>query len=148
MAIATVFSFAKLKILLGDGATPVETFAVFCGMNARSLKETKTFSEIDIPDCTNEDAIAAVGREVKSTDWSISGEGVLADEAIGAIESFFTASASRNMQIILYNSVGVPRVTKTGKGHLSTKDWSANRGEKVTMTVEIVADGALATVVA
>ena len=88
------------------------------------------------------------GREVKSTDWSISGEGVLADEAIGAIESFFTASASRNMQIILYNSVGVPRVTKTGRGHLSTKDWSANRGEKVTMTVEIVADGALATVVA
>ena len=148
MAQATTFSFAKMKILLSDGATPTETFTAFCGMNSRSLKETKSFSEIDIPDCADEDAIAAVGREVKSTDWSISGEGVLADEAIGAIEDFWNDSTSRNLQIILYDAGGVPRVTKSGRGHLSTKDWSANRGEKVTMTVEIVADGALTTVVA
>lgn len=148
MAQATTFSFAKMKILIGDGASPTETFSAFCGMNARSLKESKSFSEIDIPDCSDEDAIAAVGREVKSTDWSISGEGVLADEAIDVIEEFWSDATSRNLQIILYDSGGTPRVTKSGAGHLSTKDWSANRGEKVTMTVEIVADGALTTVVA
>jgi hypothetical protein len=147
MAQATTFPFSAMKVLLGDGASP-ETFSVFCGMNARSLNETKNFSEIDIPDCADEDAIAVVGREVRSTDWNISGEGVLADEAIDAIETFYSNPLSTNLQVILYDALDVARVTKSGRGHLSTKNWSANRGEKVTLSVEIVADGALVTVVA
>lgn len=143
MAQATVISYSKFRIKIGNGASP-EVFTAPCGLNARSLNQTKNMSEIDIPDCTDEDAPAAVAREVRSTDWSISGEGVLAAEAYDTWQSAWDTINSVNVMIEEEFPSSPPGlITYLGRAHLSTFNKGANRGEKVTVNVELVADGAL-----
>lgn len=142
MALATTLSFSKMRILLGDGASP-EVFTAPCGLNTRALRRTKNTNEIDVPDCSDEDAAAWVAREVRSLDWTVTGEGVLAVEALEAWEAFFVGTDSRNLQIIIEAGGSPGTITMDGRGHLSSLEYTANRGEKVGVSIEIVADGAL-----
>lgn len=143
MALATTYAFSKLKVRIGDGAS-TESFSTPCGLNARALQRTKTLNEIDIPDCDDEDAPAWIGREVKSLDWKVTGEGVLAAEALPLWEAMFEAGESRNVQIeILTVGVANDTISKIGRAHLSSYEISGNRGEKVGVTIELTGDGAL-----
>lgn len=145
MAAATTLKFSKFRVLLGDGASP-ETFDAPCGFNARALNRSKTLNEIDIPNCDDEDAPAWVGRDVRSLSWSVTGEGVLAEESIQMWEDFFDSTTSRNVriEIELPSTAGV--MAKVGLAHLSTFNIGGNRGEKVTVNVELQGDGELLAV--
>lgn len=144
MAQATTFTFSKVRVLLGNGASP-ELFAAPCGFNSRSLRRTKTTNEVDIPDCSDEDAPAWVGREVRSLDWNVTGEGVLAEESVSMWEDFFDSSTSRNVQVII-DGVGITGgdITLLGRAHLTSYEIGANRGEKATISIELSGDGELA----
>lgn len=144
MAQATVIGYSKFRILLGDGASP-EVFAAPCGLNTRSLDRTKTLNEIDIPDCADEDAPAWVGREVRSLDWTVSGEGVLSAEAVDMWESFFASTLSRNVRIEEEFIGSVGTITHNGRAHLSTFTLTGERGDKVRVNIELSGDGALVT---
>jgi predicted secreted protein len=144
MTQATTIKFSKFRVLLGDGASP-ETFTAPCGFNSRSLKRTKGTNEIDIPDCDDEDAPAWVGREVKSLDWSVSGEGVLAEESVAAWEDFFDSIESRHVQIEIEFPGSVGTITMNGSAHLTNYEVNAERGGKVQVSIELVGDGALVT---
>lgn len=144
MAQATTMSFSKMRILLGDGGSP-EQFAAPCGLNTRALRRTKNTNEIDIPDCADEDAAAWIGREVRSLDWGVTGEGVLAVEAIESWEAFFTGTTSKNVQIEIETGASPGTITLNGAAHLSSYEITANRGEKVSVSIELVGDGALVT---
>jgi predicted secreted protein len=144
MAQATTIKFSKFRVLLGDGASP-EVFTAPCGFNSRSLKRTKGTNEIDIPDCSDEDAPAWVGREVKSLDWSVSGEGVLAAEAVAAWEDFFDSIDSRHVQIEIEFPAPVGTITMNGSAHLTNYEVNGERGGKVQLSIELVGDGALVT---
>lgn len=143
MAKATVISYAMFRIKLGDGNSP-EVFSAPCGLNTRALNRLKNLSEIDIPDCTDEDAPASVGREVRSTDWNISGEGVLAAESVSVWEDAFNTIESINVLIEIEFPDSPPgTIMYTGRAHLSTYNITGNRGEKVTAQIELQGDGAL-----
>jgi predicted secreted protein len=144
MAQATTMSFSKMRILLGDAGSP-ETFSAPCGLNTRALRRLKNTNEIDIPDCDDEDAAAWIGREVRSLDWSITGEGVLAVEAIEAWEAFFTGTTSKNVQIEIETGGSPGTITMNGAAHLTSYEVTANRGEKVSVSIELSGDGALVT---
>lgn len=148
MAQAITIAYSKFRILLGDGASP-EVFTAPCGLNTRSLRRNKTTNEIDIPDCDDEDAPAWVGREVRSLDWSVTGEGVLAEQAVEAWEAFFDSTESRNVRIEMVfpsTASGSPgTITKEGRAHLTSFEVTGNRGEKVTVSIELSGDGALVT---
>ena len=144
MAQATVIGFSKFKVELGDGAAP-EVFTAPCGFNARALNQSKNLSEIDIPDCDDEDAATWVGREVRSKTWNVSGEGVLPEESIEEWEAFWESSTSRSVKVTL--EYPTTQVVKTGKGHLETYNQTANRGEKVGKNIVIQGDGALTVVI-
>ena len=145
MARATAISFAKFRVLLGDGAV-AEVFTAPCGFNQRSLSRTKGTNEIDIPDCADEDAPAWVGREVKSLDWAVSGEGVLAEESVAAWESFFDSTASRNVRVEIEFPGSVGTLTKEGACHLAKFELTGERGNKVMCSIELVGDGELVAV--
>lgn len=145
MAQATTLSYSKFRVLVGDGASP-EVFTAPCGFNTRSLNRTKELSEIDIPDCDDEDSPAWVGREVKSLDWNVSGEGVLALEAVPTWEEFYDSTVSRNVRIEMEFPGTVGVIILQGRAHLSTYEIGGERGEKTTVSVELTGDGALARV--
>lgn len=143
MAEATTIKFSKLRVLLGDGESP-ETFSAPCGFNQRSLNRSKALTEIEVNDCDDEDEPAWVGREVQSLTWSVTGEGVLPQESVRMWEDFFSSANSRNVRIeMLYPS---ETIFFEGKAHLQTYTVGANRGEKVTKTIDLQGDGALVEV--
>lgn len=144
MTAATVISFSKFRVLLGDGGDP-ETFTAPCGFNSRALNRAKNVNEIDIPDCDDEDAPAWVGREVRSLSWSVTGEGVLSAQSVEAWEAFFESNASKNVQVEIEMPSPVGTIVKEGAAHLTTFNIAGNRGEKVTVNVELQGDGALVT---
>lgn len=144
MAQASVISFSKFRVLLGDGASP-ETFTAPCGFNSRALNRLKNLNEVVIPDCDDEDAAAWIGRDVASLSWGVTGEGVLAEESIEMWEDFFDSTASRNVRV----EIELPTqamLVKEGRAHLSTFNVAANRGEKATVNVELAGDGELVAV--
>lgn len=145
MAQATAISFAKFRILLGDGGSP-EVFTAPCGFNSRSWDRTKNLNEVDVPDCADEDKPADVGREVRSLDWTVSGEGLLVEESVATWEAFFASNLSRNVQLELQFPGGVGTLRKRGKAHLGKFTITGNRGDKVTAAIELSADGALTAV--
>jgi len=144
MAQATVIGFSKFKVELGDGETP-EVFTAPCGFLARALNQSKNLSEIDIPDCTDEDAPSWVGREVRSMTWNVSGEGVLPEESIEEWEAFWDSSTSRSVKVTL--EYPTTQVVKTGKAHLETYNQTVNRGEKLSKNIVLQGDGALTVVI-
>jgi hypothetical protein len=69
--------FDQVKILVGDGEVS-EAFAELCLVNlSRSMTFTNNMQDDEIPDCTDVTAPAGIKREVRSTDFEISGEGKL-----------------------------------------------------------------------
>jgi hypothetical protein len=145
MAQATTLSFPKLKVELGDGATPTEVFAAPCGLNSRALNRSKNLNEVVIPDCDDEEAPAYVGRDVLSMTWSVTGEGVLAEEAVEAWEALWDSTLSTSVKVT--EEFGTTTVVHLGKAHLATYNHGANRGEKASITIDLQGDGALVTTI-
>lgn len=142
MAQATTYKYSALVVELGDGASP-EQFDFPCGLNTRALNRSKTLNTIDIPDCDDEDAPAWEGKEVKSLTWSVTGEGVLAEEAFLIWENYFDGTNSKNVKITLTGVGANTSAEWNGKAHLQTYNITGNRGEKVTVSIDLQGDGAL-----
>lgn len=140
MAQPTTAKFGKFIVKLGDGAEP-EVFAAPCGFTSKSLQLTKTLSEVSIPDCNEPDAPIVIGRDVQSLSASISGEGVLAAEAVEAWMDAYNSTDSVSVQLEITFSSGVLKFV--GKMHVATISLGAEQGGRVTISVEMQSDGAL-----
>lgn len=142
MAQATTISFAKLKVYLEDPASP-GVYTAPCGLNQRSFSRSKNLTEVDVPDCDDEDKPAEVGREVRSLTWSVSGEGVLASESVATWDKMYADADSWNVKIEEVLPAPTGTITYTGKAHLESLEHGANRGEKCTISISLQSDGAL-----
>lgn len=141
MALAKTIRFSDFVVLLGDGAAP-EVFTAPCAFSNRALNRTKNLNEIVIPDCSDEDLPAWIQRDVVSMSWGVSGDGVLDDAWVAKWDDFFALGTSKNIKVVMYKSAGAT-TTFTGAAHLTTLNFSAARGERVTFTVELAGDGEL-----
>lgn len=138
----TTIKFSKLRVLLGDGATP-EVFSAPCGFTERSFVRSKALNEVILADCDNEDLAPAVGRDVASVDWSVSGQGVLAAESVVVWDRFVEQTTSKNVRIELIFPSPLGTLTYTGAAHLESFEVTGSVGNRVTASVNIVADGVL-----
>ena len=145
MADPTTAKFGKFRVLLGNAASP-EVFTAPCGFNSKALNLTKNLSEITLPDCDDPDAAAWIARDVESLSAAISGEGVLAkesaDEWMDAFESADSVNVKVEIDFTTYTYV------YTGAMHLSTFNMGAERGGRVTASIEMQSDGELARAIA
>jgi len=139
MARPTTFANKDFIILLGDGATP-EVFTAPCGLTTKGINFTKDVNDTTVPDCDDPDLAAATERAVVATSASISGDGILAAEALPTWWSFYELNGSRNCQVKL---VGVtPNGGQwDGKFILTGFNVTAAIGEKVNVAVEMQSDG-------
>lgn len=141
MALAKTIKFSDFVVLLGDGATPTEAFAAPCAFNNRALNRNKNLNENVIPDCDDEDEPSWIERDIVSMSWGISGDGIIDEGSVADWDDFFEQGTSKNVKVILSKSTGA--VTYTGKAHLTTLNYAAGRGERLTFTVEMAGDGRL-----
>lgn len=115
-----------------------------CGLTNHTATWTKEFQTVNVPDCDDPELPAWVERGVSSLDFSATGNGVLAAEAVDAWWDAFNTTESVNARIY----VGKPTDTANGRYwegrvHISQLEIGGERGGKATASVSIVSDGEL-----
>lgn len=138
MAVATTIKGGKVRVLLGDGASP-ETFAAPCGLTSRSITLNKALNDFQIPDCDDPDSVDWLGRDAVSLSMSVSGEGVLANESVDAWLDAWESVDPINVRVewefpnrtIIWN----------GAMHVENFEVGAQNAQRATATVSLQSDG-------
>jgi predicted secreted protein len=140
MALPTALSFGKMVMYLESRTTPGNYIAP-CGLTTRSFNISKETSDITLPDCADPDLPAWQARDVRALSWTVSGEGVLALEALIEWRTFAQSSQSRRVRVELTTAAGAGGGYWTGSGHLTSFEVSGTLGEKLQVSIEIQGDG-------
>lgn len=141
MAKPTTVRFGRFLVKLATVAAPT-VFTAPCGFTSKSLVLSKNLEEINIPDCDNPDDPSWIGRDVASLTASVTGEGVLAVEAVQTWLNAFNTVEPVPVEIEVLLS-GSGSVSWTGLMHLSNLTVGAEQGGRVTISVEMQSDGEL-----
>ena len=139
MAQPTVLPGTKLLILVGNGATP-EVYSEPCGLTTKSYDMAASTNSTLIPDCADPEAPAWEAKDVNALSATLTGSGVMAVESFDTWEGWFSTASSRNIQIKLDDSdLGQWQ----GSFILTALKYGGARGQKVTLEVTMVNDGAV-----
>ena len=115
-----------------------------CGLTNHTFSFTKNATEINVPDCDDPELPSWVERGVESLDFSGSGTGILAAEALDDWWEAFNSTESINARIY----IGKPTDTANGrywqgKIHVTGFEVTGERGGKANVNVSIASDGEL-----
>lgn len=143
MATATTIKGGKIRVLLGNDATPI-VYAAPCGFTQRSITLNKGLEEVNIPDCEDPDKVDWVGRDATSLSMSISGEGVLASESVDTWIDGFESIDSIPVKVEW--EFPAKTITWTGRMHIESMEVGANNGQRATNNVSLQSDGAMVRV--
>jgi predicted secreted protein len=131
--------FGKFRVLLDLAGTG--TYTAPCGFTSKSFTQTKSLSEVSLPDCDDPDAPIVLGRDVESISASVSGEGVLAASSVLTWQDGYESTESVAVKIEIEFSTGT--VTWTGRMHIESLEMGGEQGGRVTLNVSMQSDGAL-----
>jgi predicted secreted protein len=134
MAQATTTKFSDFLILLGDGATP-ETFTAPCGLTSRGFNRSANLSDVNVPDCVDEDAPSWLERDVISYQSSIAGAGVIADESASTWEDWWESGLAKNVRIERKTAAWV------GSFYLTEYNMAGERGQRLTGNITLTSNG-------
>lgn len=139
MAQPTVLVGTKLLILVGDGNSP-ETFSEPCGLTTKSFDLGASTNSTLLPDCDDPSAPAWEAKDVNALSATVSGSGVMAVESFDTWQEWFMSATARNIQIKLDDSA---LGQWEGSFIISALKYGGQRGQKVTIDVTLVNDGAV-----
>ncbi len=144
MAQATTVRGGKIRVLLGNSATPI-VYAAPCGFTQKTITLNKALEEQQIPDCENPDQVDWLGRDATSLSMSISGEGVLAAESVetwlDAFDSIESVPAKVEWEF------PAKTITWTGNMHVESMEVGAPNGRRATANISMQSDGEMVRVV-
>lgn len=143
MARPTTYVGSSVAIFLEDPASP-GTFLRPCGLNNHTATFSKASTEVLIPDCDDPELPAWVGRGVESLDFSATGSGILAAEAVDTWWEAFNTTES----ILARIYVGKPTDVANGRYwqgniHITSLEIGGERGGRASASISIVSDGEL-----
>jgi hypothetical protein len=143
MARPTTYVGSSVALFLESSTTP-GTYLRPCGLNNHTASFSKEFQTVEVPDCDDPELPAWIERGVQSLDFSASGTGILAVEAVDEWWDAFNTTESINARIY----IGKPDDATNGrywqgKVHVSGFEVTGERGGKAQATVSIVSDGEL-----
>ena len=137
MAQATTSTFGNFKILIGDGGSPTETFAPICGLTSKGISFDSDASEVEVPDCTNEDLPSYKEAGIKSNKVSITGSGMWAAQSHATLMNWWKAGSAKNIQII-YNVANSGDPQKISGPAIITKlGHQVTKGERLSADIAI-----------
>ena len=141
MAQPTTYKGSSVGIYLEDSGNP-GTYLKPCGLSENSFSFNKNLNEVNVPDCDDPDLPQWVQRDVESLDFSASGSGILAAEAVDTWDAAWRDTNSVNARVY----VGLPTDTTkgrfwAGKVHVSGFEVNGVIGDKVRVSISLVSDG-------
>lgn len=139
MAQATTIRGGKVRILLGEGTSPI-VYTAPCGFTNRSVTFTKGLEEVNVPDCDDPDKVDWIGRDATSLSISVSGEGVLAFESTDTWDEAWQSLDSVPSRIEI--EWPAKTVVWTGNFHIESMELGATNGTRATLNVSMQSDGA------
>ncbi|MGV6872554.1 phage tail tube protein [Pseudochelatococcus sp. B33] len=142
MALAKVFNFSGIRVLIGDGASP-EVFGAPCGFTERAITFNKSLGESNIPDCDNEDAASWTGRDVIAKSASIRSAGLLDEDALSTWQGMVESDEPKNVRVELWRS-GTKKGHWQAPFHLESFEPGGSQGQKVAVSVSLQSDGEVA----
>lgn len=143
MAQAVVASGSKVLIQLGDGASP-EVFAHPCGITTKAVNQETTVNEVDIPDCSDEDAISWIGIEPQNRQMTVTGSGVLDKTELVNYRTFFALATAKNVRVNMNLGVGTGGGYWAGGMRLTTFNITGEKGQKIQVEITLRSDGEMA----
>jgi hypothetical protein len=129
--------FTEVQVSVGNADGPPETFTPFCLVNmSKSVAKSSNLSEDEVPDCANPGDPADIRRQVRSIDYSISGEGKLHVTDL-ATALGWVGGAAKNCQIdVGTSSNGGYRLE--GPFLMQSFEIGSQRKETATATIQLV----------
>ncbi len=143
MAKPTTFVGSNVYVQLESSTTP-GVYVRPCGLTNHTFSFSKNMQDVDVPDCDDMEAAAWVERGVRSLDFSGSGSGILAAEAVDTWWAAFKSTESVNARIYI-GAVDDTEAGRywSGKIHVSGFEVTGERGDKAKTTISVVSDGEL-----
>jgi predicted secreted protein len=143
MAKPITYVGSSVAIFLEDPATPGQYIRP-CGLTNHTLTFSKNTQDVTVPDCDDPEMAAWVERGVESLDFSGSGNGVLAAEAVDLWWDAFNTTESIPARIVIGKADDtVNGRFWSGNIHITSLEISGERGNKANASVSIVSDGEL-----
>lgn len=105
MAQATSVPFGKQYLLISDMGT-VPVFTMPCGITSLTRQVTANTTDVDIPDCTDPDALTWLGIDVNSKRVTLTFSGILAIEAIPVWDEWSMEESIRDIR--WYRNIAAP----------------------------------------
>ena len=144
MVAATTIKGGKVKVLLGNDATPT-VYTAPCGFTSKSISLSKALNEVQVPDCDDPDKVDWLGRDSVSLSMGVSGEGVLAAQSV---ETWLDAWESvDSVPVKVEWEFPAKTITYTGRMHVETVESTAPNGQRATISVSMQSDGEMIRVV-
>lgn len=141
MAKPTTYKGSLVAIYLEDPAVP-GTFIKPCGLNNHSVQFTKNAEEVEVPDCDDPEAPQWIERDVRSLDFSATGEGILAAEAIQTWWDAFNSTDAIAARIYV-GAVddAVDGYYWSGDVHVNSFQVQGQTGQRATVNIGVVSSG-------
>ena len=148
MAAPTVIPGTKLLILVGSGGDSPGSPDVFsepCGLTTKTAAITAATNTTVLPDCTTPELAAWEAKDVVSLAFEVTGSGVMAVESFQTWNLWALGGTERACRIQLVSPTSSPLSLGYYLGNfiLSALTWTGERGQKVTMDVTLVNNGAI-----
>lgn len=137
MATATTATFAKFRILIGDGATPTEAFAPICGLTSKGLNGSSDVVTTEVPDCSDEDLPSWQEKDVKSISMSLSGSGVWSTENHAVLMDWFLSGAKKNVKVQYAEAASGSPEFLEGPCVLSQLNNAAEKGGRISAEITL-----------
>lgn len=87
MAQPDIIRGTYFSLMLGDGATPSETFAALCGITTRDFTHQSNTNDTFTRDCADPENVPVRNIIVTGVQWDLTGEGVLNRANLAAIQA-------------------------------------------------------------
>lgn len=142
MAQAKTVKGTKILVMIGDGASPSESFAHNCSVNgARSFQLSAQTNDVNVPDCDDPDLMAWIEREKVSLGATVQGAGVTNTPDVEFFFNYAKSPDPKNCRVV----IDVPGADGggyfAGAFHCTDFQVSGDRGAKSDISITLQSTG-------
>lgn len=141
MAQATTLKFGKQAILIGDGESP-EVFSAPCGFTQLTRTLNVNTNDVNIPDCNDPDLASWLATDEESRQMIVSGQGVVAEEALTVWDDWFLTGGERNCRWSRTTVSATLNGYFAGPAILTAYEEQGQRGQRWNVSVTLAFNGA------
>lgn len=142
MAQAKSLRFAQISLLLGDGATPSETFTAPCGFETLTLTVNIETNTTNVPDCDDPDLPAWLASDEVSKQMVAAGEGILDTDAMQIWRDWLLEGGERNVRWLTDGTGANGGGYWAAPAIMTTYEEQGQRGNRWRQSIGLTLNGA------